>query len=391
MAKRDAKAAIVGFGMSDLSREYTHTSWQLAVIAIHRAIKDAGLNKDDIDGLLINKSPVASLSSLPMDLQDYAGLKDLHLNNVVEAEGSSGVQMVQQATLAVQSGMASHVVCVFADAPIQPGVSTQEAFGMPLPLMGKTGIEAPMAMYGPVAAYGLGARRYMHKYGLNEDHLGAVAVSQREWALKNPLAMMKKPLTMEDHHNSPYVVEPFHLFDCSFPVNGAVAVVVTAAEKAKDMPQPPVYVHGMGQGHRGVTNRRGYENEINVGAKLAGEKAFAMAGVEPKDIDVAEFYDAFSYCTLLQLELYGFVPEGGAGEFVLSGEIAPGGSFPTNTGGGQLSGYYLQGGTPLSEGVMQTRGNCGERQVKNDLVLSAAYGGRMQFHACMITSPHFSL
>ena len=391
MAKTEVMSAIVCLGMSDLSREYTHTSWQLAVIAIHRAIKDAGLNKDDIDGLLINKSPVASLSSLPMDLQDYAGLKDLRLNNVVEAEGSSGVQMVQQATMAVQSGLASTIVCVFADAPIQPGVSTQTAFGMPLPLMGKTGIEAPTALYGPVAAYGLGARRYMHKYGYTENHLGAVAVSQRQWALKSPLAMMKKPLTMEDHHNSPYVVEPFHLFDCSFPVNGAVAVVVTAAERAKDMPTPPVYVHGMGQGHRGVTNRRGFEPEVNVGAKLAGERAYEMAGVTPADIDVAEFYDAFSYCTLLQLELYGFVPEGGAGEFVADGQIAPGGSFPTNTGGGQLSGYYLQGGTPLSEGVMQTRGNSGERQVKNDLVLSAAYGGRMQFHACMITSPHYTL
>ncbi len=390
MAKQPI-AAIGGFGMSELSREDIGPGWQLAIKAIHRAIGDAGLKKDQIDGLLINKSPVATLMDLPMDLLDYAGLKDLNLCSVVEAEGSSGVQMVQQAALAIQQGMATRVVCVFADAPIKPGVSTQQAFGMPLPLMGKLGSEAPAGLYGPVAAYGLAAQRYMHKYGYTEDHLGATAIACREWALKSPLAMMKKPLTMDDHHNSPYVVEPFHLFDCSFPVNGAVAVVVTSADRVKDMPQPPVYIYGMGQGHRGVTNRRGYENEIEIGARLAGEKAYAMAGVGPKDIDTAQVYDAFTYCILLQLEQYGFVGEGEAGAFVKDGQTAPGGSFPVNTGGGQLSGYYLQGGTPLSEGVMQARGNCGERQVKHDLVLTAAYGGRMMYHACMITSPHPSL
>ena len=227
MASKKPLAAIRGFAMSDLSRQYIGETWQLAVTAIHRAIADAGLKKSDIDGLLINKSPVATLMDLPMDLLDYAGLKNLTLCSVVEAEGSSGVQMVQQAALAVQAGMAKAVVGVFSDAPIRPGVSTQQAFGMPLPLMGKLGSEAPTGLFGPVAAYALAARRYMHKNNLNEDHLGAVAVACRQWALKNPLAMMKKPLTMEDHHASAYVVEPFHLFDCSFPVNGAVAVVVT--------------------------------------------------------------------------------------------------------------------------------------------------------------------
>jgi len=391
MASKKPLAAIRGFAMSDLSRQYIGPGWQLAVTAIHRAIADAGLKKSDIDGLLINKSPVATLMDLPMDLLDYAGLKDLTLCSVVEAEGSSGVQMVQQAALAVQAGMAKAVVCVFADAPIVPGVSTQQAFGMPLPLMGKLGSEAPTGLFGPVAAYALAARRYMHKNKLTEDHLGAVAVACRQWALKNPLAMMKKQLSMEDHHNSPYVVEPFHLFDCSFPVNGAVAVVVTSAQRAADGPQPAVYIHGMGQGHRGVTNRRGFENEIEIGAKLAGQGAYAMAGVGPKDIDCAQVYDAFTYCILLQLEQYGFVEPGGGGAFALAGQTAPGGSFPVNTGGGQLSGYYLQGGTPLSEGVMQTRGTAGERQVKHDLVLTAAYGGRMMYHACMITSPHASL
>ncbi|HEY0675932.1 MAG TPA: hypothetical protein VGD25_06960, partial [Immundisolibacter sp.] len=192
MASKKPLAAIRGFAMSDLSRQYIGETWQLAVTAIHRAIADAGLKKSDIDGLLINKSPVATLMDLPMDLLDYAGLKDLTLCSVVEAEGSSGVQMVQQAALAVQAGLAKAVVCVFSDAPIRPGVSTQQAFGMPLPLMGKLGSEAPTGLFGPVAAYALAARRYMHKNKLTEDHLGAVAVACRQWALKSPLAMMKK-------------------------------------------------------------------------------------------------------------------------------------------------------------------------------------------------------
>ncbi|MEW4983679.1 MAG: thiolase family protein [Cycloclasticus sp.] len=383
--KRTPLSAVTGLGMTELSREYSATSWQLAVEAIGLAIDDAGLKHSDIDGLLINKSPIEDLSAMPMDLQDYAGLKNLGLLNVVEAEGSSMIQTLQQATMAIQSGLATKVVCVFADTPIQPDSSAAESFAIAMPMMGKLGIEIANGFYSAIAAYAMAAQRYLAVYGRTTDDLALVAMANREWAKLNPLAKIKKPMTMEDHHASPWLVEPLRMLDCAYPVNGSIAVVVSDAASAADQPEPAAFIYGMGQGHKGNTNRRGFQPEIETGAKKAAETAYKMAGVSANDIDACEFYDAFSISTLINLEMCGFCEPGTAAEFIVEKGIGPGGQLPVNTGGGHLSGYYMQGATAVSEAIMQLRNKAGERQLsKLDNVLVTGYGGRMQYHAALI-------
>jgi acetyl-CoA acetyltransferase len=203
--------------------------------------------------------------------------------------------------------------------------------------------------------------------------------------------VFREPMNIEDYHTSRWVIEPLHLFDCCMVNNGAVAVIVTTAERARSLKQPPVYVLGMGQGHPGNPRRAGYENEVNTGAVLAKETAFKMAGITTDDVDVCEFYDCYTYTTLVTLEDYGFCKKGEGGPFVSDGKLAPGGSLPTNTGGGMLSGYYMWGMTPVSEGVIQARGQGGARQApRHDVVLVSSQGGVLDYHACLVLSPHQS-
>jgi acetyl-CoA acetyltransferase len=230
------------------------------------------------------------------------------------------------------------------------------------------------------------ARRHMEKYGTTSEQLGAVAVAEREWARLNPIAQMREPITIEDHQRSRWICEPFHLLDCCLVSNGAVAVVITRAERARDLRQPAVYVWGWGQCHPGYTNFRGSMEGLQSGGTASAARAFAMAGVSRSDIGVREFYDCYTFTLLLTLEDYGFVPKGEGGPFAATGALGPGGSLPTNTGGGQLSSFYLWGATPLHEGVIQARGQGGDRQVANhDLVVVSGSGGaRMDHHATLI-------
>jgi acetyl-CoA acetyltransferase len=281
------------------------------------------------------------------------------------------------------------VVCVFADAPLTPGTSAGAAYGgSGRTLEGMASLGAYYGFFGANTGYALAARRHMGLYGTTHDQLGAVAVSTRAWATKNPRAMMREPMTLEDYHASRWIVEPFHLLDCTLVTNGAIAVVVTSAERARELAQPPVYVTGMGQGHPGNPRRAGAENEVNSGAVQARQTGFAMAGIDNDDVDACELYDCYTYTTMVTLEDYGFCKKGEGGAFVEDGKLGPGGSLPTNTGGGQLSGYYMWGMTPLSEGVIQTRGQSGERQVaKHDTVLVSTQGGILDHHACLVLSP----
>jgi acetyl-CoA acetyltransferase len=228
----------------------------------------------------------------------------------------------------------------------------------------------------------------MATYGTTQEQLGVIAVGQRDWATRNPLAQMRAPITLEDYHNSRWIIEPLHLLDCCLVSNGAVAVIVSSAAAAKEMPQPPVYIWGMGQGHPGDAARKGADWETEKGAQLAAKTAYAMAGVGPGDVTVCELYDCYTYTVLVTLEDYGFCKKGEGGPFVEDGKLGPGGSLPTNTGGGKLSAYYMWGMTPLSEAVIQGRSHGGERQVKNDVILATGNGGSLSYHACLILSPH---
>ncbi|MEO8538230.1 MAG: thiolase family protein [bacterium] len=383
--------AITGFGMTPMGRIYKSTT-ELAADATRTALADSGLKKDQIDGLLINAGITGSTGGgVSLGLQNYLGLKNLRLLNHMNAAGSTAAQMVQYAALAIAAGMANHVLCVFSDAPLKDGSSAGAAYGgarSPQRPRGMAGLYPAAGYYGANTPYALAARRHMATYGTTQDQLGIIAVGQRAWATRNPLAQMRDPITLEDYHNSRWIIEPLHLLDCCLVSNGAVAVIVSSAAAAKEMPQPPVYIWGMGQGHPGDAARAGSEWETETGGQAAAKTAYAMAGVGPGDITVAELYDCYTYTVLVTLEDYGFCKKGEGGPFVEDGKLGPGGSLPTNTGGGELSGYYMWGMTPLSEAIIQGRGHGGDRQVKNDVVLATGNGGSLSYHACLILSPH---
>ncbi|MBI4234010.1 MAG: thiolase family protein [Chloroflexi bacterium] len=378
-------AAIAGLGITEMTRKYTKTAAALAADAVRLALEDAGLQKEGLDGLLTN---AGTSDGIGLGLHFSLGLRNLRLVTHMSAAGSTAGQMVQYASLAIQSGMANAVACVFADAPLTPGKSGGEAYGRVRSLTGIAGLAPAYGFFGANTSYALAARRHMALYGTTNDHLGAVAVSTRKWATMNPRAIMRQPITIEDYHTSRWVVEPFHLLDCCLVNNGAIAVIVTSAERARDLKQPPAYILGMGQGHPGNPRRRGYENEVNTGAVLAKETSFRMAGVTNEDVDVCELYDCYTYTTIVTLEDYGFCKKGDGGPFVSDGKLGPGGALPTNTGGGELSAYYMWGMTPVSEGVIQARGQGGARQVpQHDVVLVTSQGGTLDYHSCLILSP----
>jgi acetyl-CoA acetyltransferase len=355
------RSAIVGLGVTEMGRVYGRTAANFAAEAIALALDDAGLRKSDLDGLLIN---FGMSKDMEPRLQMTLGLEDLSVLNVMNAYGSTAGTMLQYAAMAIDEGLATTIAVVYADAPLMPKGSAAKAYGGDrLPREGMDGLRIAYGEFGANPSYAMAAQRHMHLFGTTSEQLGAIAVSQREWAAMNPWAQMRAPLTLEQHQDSRFIAEPLHLFDCCLVSNGAVAVILTSAERARDLAQPPVYVLGMAQGAPGDNQRAGREPGIHTGAATAGPQALRMAGVGLDDIDVLEIYDCYTYTVLVSLEDYGFCGKGEGGAFVEDGTLGPGGSLPTNTGGGQLSSYYMWGMTPLSEGVVQARGQGGDRQV----------------------------
>jgi acetyl-CoA acetyltransferase len=379
--------AIAGLGMTQLGKVYGRTPAEFAVEAVTRAAADAGLALADIDGLLVN--PGVN-NDTDLRLQSTLQLRDLRLLTTIQGFGSSAIQMVQYASMAISAGMANVVACVYADAPLKEGRGSGAAYaGGNRPLTGVEALPAAAGLKSAPARYAIAARRHMETYGTTSEQLGAVAVAARAWAAMNPLAQMREPITIDDHQNSRMIADPLRLLDCCLVSNGAIAIIVTSAERAADLAQPPVHIWGWGQAHPGYTSYRDSNFGLVSGAAQSGPAALRMAGVTVDEIDIREIYDCFTYTTLLTLEDYGFCAKGEGGEFVASGALAPGGSHPTNTGGGELSSYYMWGMTPLSEAVIQARGQGGQRQVaKNDLIMVSGNGGVLDFHATLIVSPH---
>jgi acetyl-CoA acetyltransferase len=384
-----ATAAIAGLGITEMGKVYGRTASDFAGEAIALALEDAGLEAHDVDGLLVNANQ--STEMVPT-LQFSLGLTDLTLVNVMSAFGSTAGTMLQYAAHAIATGQASVVACLYADAPLTEGGSISQSGynGRRFNAPGLAGLRFAYGDYGPAnSGYALALRRHMHLFGTTHDQLATIAVGQRAWAQMNPRAQMRKPMTIEDYHASRWVVEPLHLFDCCLVSNGGVAVIVTSAERARDLRQPPVYLRGFGQCAPGDTARRERDPAVHTGATKAGQMALRQAGVELADLDVLELYDCYTYTVLVTLEDYGFCAKGEGGAFVADGRLGPGGSLPCNTGGGQLSSYYMWGFTPLSEGVIQARGQGGERQAaKHDHVLVSGNGGVLTFHSTTILSKH---
>jgi acetyl-CoA acetyltransferase/uncharacterized OB-fold protein len=389
---RPAGAAIAGLGMTDIGKVFGRGPRRLAAEAVRLAAADAGLDLAEVDGLLacpgISGQPGTGLAR---DL----GLRDLRLLSQVNVLGASAGAAISIAAMAVTSGTATAVACVFADTPLREDAPAGAAFGAAgvarerTGLTGLSGLARAFGFGNVTAHYALAARRHMTRFGTTSEQLGAIAVSQRQWAAGNPLAERREPIAVSDHQASRWIADPLHLLDCCLVSNGAIAVVVTTAERAAVLRRPPVYVWGWGQGHPGYRMARGSDFGLVTGAAMAGPAAMGMAGIGPGDVTMCQLYDCYTYTVLVSLEDYGFCAKGEGGVLAASGELGPDGSLPVNTGGGQLSGYYMWGFTPLSEAVIQARGDGGKRQsTRTDIILVSGNGGILDHHAALILSPH---
>jgi len=364
------KAAIAGIGYTEFSKNSGVSTLTLATRAIMAALGDAGLEPDKLDGIATHRVGDSIGSAV---VNHVMGLRDPHY--YLDQFGGGGVShsVVGQAALAVAAGVANYVVCYRA-------INARSEFRMggtgrpPVDAI-ETQYQAPYGYLAPPQQYAMAGRAYMLKTGVNERHLGAVAVTQRKHAEDNPRALMRKPLTMEEYLSARMIVEPLRLYDCCLETDGAVALLVTTAERARDLKKPPVLISGAvwGGGHTLFSNQ---QDLADTAAWRSAPRLFAMAGLTPADVDVAEIYDPFSFAVPMQLEAYGFCAPGEGGDLVLSGATAIGGKLPVNTHGGFLSEGYVHGLNHACEAVSQLRGEAGARQVPNaEIALSTGAPG----------------
>jgi len=351
------RTAICGVGASRQGRVEGSTSISLAVEAFKKALDDCGLAKAEIDGLLTmpgTTSPEGAKHYL--HLGEVLGINPRYTGSKFLGGGTAGA-LVQEAALVVASGMANYVACVFGDAAKTGNSRFAGSYGWG----DSWGI---WGMFSAAANSAVSASRHMALYGTTSRHLAEVAVACRYHASLNPDAVMREPFTIEDHQKSRWIVEPLRLLDCCLISDGGVCLIVTTAERARDLAKPVVPIMGMGQAH--TTQMLEHPDWWYVPhQKDAVEAAYKMAGVGPKDIDVAQLYDNFSMSILLWLEHAGFCERGEAGPFVEGGRVRLGGELPINTAGGNLSESYMEGWLHIVEGVRQMRGECGPRQVKD--------------------------
>jgi len=371
------RAAIVGVGYT--AKQGTvpgRTVMGLALEAAKNAIEDAGLKREDIDGLLLQPT-MGSVHSY--NLAAYLGI-DLRFTANQDVMGASAGCIAQYAAMAVALGQANHVLCVYA---------TTSQSGRPQMGGGagrSPGAEPAFGLFGAAMQYALAARRGMHEFGTGPDTWADIAINTRKWANLNPQATFyDRPLTKDDYMAEPWIAEPFRRADCCLVSDGARAFVVTTAERARNLKQSPVYISGMGQHHHTADVVYSRHMTGPTGAKESGEAALKMAGIDLKDISACEIYDCFTYTVELTMQSYGFFARGEGKDFFKNGRTAPGGQFPVNTSGGLLSEVYYMGFTPITEAAMQLMGRCGERQIKDPhYILVSGNGGILQTHSTVI-------
>jgi acetyl-CoA acetyltransferase len=375
------RPALVGLGRTRMSLEPDAVAAELAAEAVSNCLTDADVGIDDVDGLLVCSSQGIRPDRLSVDFARTSGFGGLRLLEHVEIKGASTVAMVQQAVLSIQAGLAHSVMCVFADAPLRTGRRAGSTYANSGGTTGVRGLERASGALGSVPTYALLAARYLAVTGTPADALGAVAVTARSWATLNPAAVSREPLDMAGYLASRMISTPLRVLDCARPVNGAAAVLVSAGRPGGHR---GILVRGMGQDHP-VRRRIAPGESWFGGGRRAADKALDSAGIRAEEIDMLQLYDPFSVVTLCLLEEYGFCKPGDAGAAALAGALGPGGDLPTNTGGGQLSGFYLQGMTPLIEAIEQLRGAAGERQLAAaSTAFVGGIGGRMDHHACLV-------
>lgn len=369
------KTAIVSGATYGIGESPGQTSLDLAVSASLRALNAVGLKPSDVDGLFIGL-PDDYLSGL--SFAEYLGICP-RLTDNNRTGGSSFQTHAIHAALALEAGLCDVALIAY-------GSNQRTASGKLVSSMRPSPYEAPYRLARPVGGYALAASRYMAQYGLRREQLGAVALAARAWAQRNPEAFVRDPLSMDDYLGARMVADPFSVRDCCLVTDGAAAVVMVRADRAKDLAARPAYLLGGAAAawHKDITNMP----DLTVtAASITGPRAMAQAGVRPADIDVVELYDAFTLNTILFLEDLGFCAKGEGGAFVEGDRIAPGGALPVNTNGGGLSCVHpgMYGLFTMVEATQQLMGLAGERQVAGArLALAHGNGGELSSQATLI-------
>lgn len=351
----------------------------LAFEACTKAIKDAGLTSKDIDGI-VSYALFADSTSV-REVQTGLGMTESQWNCDVNGGGTQSNAVLAQASMAITAGLCNHIV-LYRALNGRSGVrmgrigTTSAAQGF----AGGNQWTAPFGFAGPPQSYAMMARKHMAMYGTTSDHLGHLAVTLRANAVKNERALMRTPLTLDDYHNSRWVADPFHILDCCQETDAGVAMVVSRADLARDMPHKPVYIssfaYGGGKAIGGAMDK--YDDFTTLFGNYIAPGLYRRAGITVDDIDLAEIYDAFTFVALAQIEDFGFCKKGEGGPFIADGNIAPTGRIPVGTHGGLLSEGYVHGFNNVAEAVDQLRGEAGPLQVKNARVaLTSGFGGNM--------------
>ena len=373
------KTAIAGVGQTEFSKNSGRSEMRLAVEAISAALADAGLRPSDVDGycnFTMDNNPA-------IEINRYLGGGDLTFFSRIHYGGGAACATVLQAALAVTSGLADTLVCYRAmnERSMQRfGAGVQDRPPIPTAENAHFGWHSPYGLLTPASWVAMSARRYMHEYGASSEDFGRVSVADRKHAATNPAAWFYgKPITLADHQRSRFIVEPLRLLDCCQESDGAVAVVVTSLERARDLRQKPAVIEAAAQGaSREQQMMTGYYAREIAGLPemgLVARQLWAQSGLSPADIQTAVIYDHFTPFVLVQLEEFGFCPRGEAKDFLRDGQIELGGRLPINTHGGQLGEAYIHGMNGIAEAVRQVRGSA-VNQVKGaqHVVVTAGTG-----------------
>jgi acetyl-CoA acetyltransferase len=352
-------AAIAGIGATEFSKESGRSELQLSVEAVRAALADCGLTAADVDGLTTFTMDTSSEIAVAREL----GIPELRFFSRINYGGGAACATVQQAAMAVATGVADVVVCYRGF-----NERSESRFGQ-FSLAAATQVNTngldnawtyPMGLGTPAATVAMQARRYLHEYGATSEDFGRVAVADRRHAANNPAAFFfGKPITLADHQASRMIVDPLHLLDCCQESDGAVAIVVTSAERAADLRQRPAAITAaaQGSGRDQFVMTSYYRDDIGIPEMgVVGRELWRQSGLGPEDVQTAVLYDHFTPYVLMQLEELGFCKPGEAKDFIAEGAIEVGGRLPLNTHGGQLGEAYIHGMNGIAEAVRQVRG-----------------------------------
>lgn len=371
------KAAVTGIGWTEYSRQSGRSVLSLALEACQKAIDDAGIDIDRVDGI-INYG--LNDTVYPHAVATGLGLPNVRHEVMNQAGGNMCVATLAQAAMAIEADMASNVL-IFRAMNGRSETRLGGTGGSVARARGEAQFTKPVGWMSYPQYIAMMARRHMVKYGTTSEDFAHVATTFRKHAALNERAMLRDPMTIEDHQNSRMIVEPFHLYDICLESDGACALLVSGADEARSLDKQPVYI--LGASHGGGP-RPGYafdgffttEDMADMYAKYIADDLWRKAGVGPDDIDVASIYDCFTYSVITQLEGFGFCKPGEGGQYVRDGGIGLGGRLPVNPNGGMLSEAYIHGLNGTVEMVSQLRGDSGARQVDGaEVALATGFGG----------------